>query len=62
MAYLDTKLVAMLNEANGISIENYIVKAEKIRIISDVYLTRFLRGKTANLTLLRAKMRKMPKN
>lgn len=30
MAYLDTKLVAMLNEANGISIENYIVKAEKI--------------------------------
>lgn len=30
MAYLDTKLVAMLNEANGISIENYIVTAEKI--------------------------------
>ena len=30
LAYLDTKLIGMLNKANGISLENYIVKAEKI--------------------------------
>ena len=30
LAYLDTKLIEMLNKANGISLENYIVKAEKI--------------------------------
>lgn len=30
IAYLDTKLIAMLNKANGISLENYIVKAEQI--------------------------------
>lgn len=30
IAYLDTKLVDMLNDINGISIQNYIVKAEQV--------------------------------
>lgn len=30
LSYLDTKLVAMLNKVNGISYENYIVKADEI--------------------------------
>lgn len=30
ISYLDTKLIAMLNKANGISFENYIVNAEQI--------------------------------
>lgn len=30
IAYLDTKLVDMLNNINGISIQNYIVKAEQV--------------------------------
>lgn len=30
LSYLDTKLVEMLNKVNGISFENYIVKAEEI--------------------------------
>lgn len=30
LSYLDTKLVAMLNKINGISYENYIVKADEI--------------------------------
>lgn len=30
LSYLDTKLVAMLNKVNGISYENYVVKADEI--------------------------------
>ncbi len=30
ISYLDVKLIGMLNSANGISLENYIVKAEEI--------------------------------
>ena len=30
LSYLDTKIVAMLNKINGISYENYIVKADEI--------------------------------
>ncbi len=30
LSYLDTKLIAMLNKTNGISYENYVVKAEEI--------------------------------
>ncbi len=30
ISYLDTRLIGMLNSANGISLENYIVKAEEI--------------------------------
>lgn len=30
IAYLDTKLIDMLNNVNGISIQNYIVKAEQV--------------------------------
>jgi len=30
LTYLDTKLIEMINSTNGISLENYIVKAEKI--------------------------------
>lgn len=30
ISYLDSKLIAMLNQANGISLENYIVTAEEV--------------------------------
>lgn len=30
LSYLDTKLIAILNKVNGISLENYIVKADEI--------------------------------
>ncbi len=30
LSYLDTKLVEMLNNVNGISIQNYIIKAEEV--------------------------------
>lgn len=35
ISYLDTKIVSMLNKANGISLENYIVKAEQINQTSN---------------------------
>lgn len=35
LSYLDTKLVEMLNKVNGISLENYVVKSDKISTKSE---------------------------